>query len=114
MQRCVILFTLSAQLAAAFVAPPTALKPIALFRFANIKAKTGDDGKVDRRLDPLVRTKLKKQIRGAGGDQKYSESRRAKLGNAVNEEYDLDAALDANTDDFITKVIAGSLVSHRR
>lgn len=42
---------------------------------------------------------------------KMTADRRKKLGVADDEdEYDLDVALDNNTDPFITKVVAGSLI----
>merc|ERR1711871_603770 len=43
---------------------------------------------------------------------KYSSERRKKLGlgDEADEEYDLDKALDQNTDPLITKLIAGSLI----
>ncbi|KAL3895520.1 MAG: hypothetical protein SGARI_007425 [Bacillariaceae sp.] len=43
--------------------------------------------------------------------KKIADKRRKQLGIADDEdEYDLDFALDNNTDPFITKVIAGSLI----
>lgn len=48
---------------------------------------------------------------GAGGGNQMTSARRKKLGISDDEdEYDLDKALDANTDPLITKIIAGSLI----
>ena len=41
---------------------------------------------------------------------KYSKERARKMGAKEGEEYDLSTALDANTDDLITKIIAGAFI----
>lgn len=41
---------------------------------------------------------------------KYNPRRAQRLGIKAGEEYDLDRALDANSDDTITKIIAGSFI----
>ena len=72
-----------------------------------------DNGKVDPRLDPEFRKKLGKVTKKTGKGERgaYSKGRMNKLGTEGTEEYDLDLALAANTDDGITKIIAGSLIA---
>jgi len=62
--------------------------------------------------DSLVLQALPRKIReNEIPVKKIANSRRKKLGIADDEdEYDLEMALDNNTDPFITKVIAGSLI----
>eukprot|EP00568_Trieres_chinensis_P009206 CAMPEP_0183304328 /NCGR_PEP_ID=MMETSP0160_2-20130417/9449_1 /TAXON_ID=2839 ORGANISM="Odontella Sinensis, Strain Grunow 1884" /NCGR_SAMPLE_ID=MMETSP0160_2 /ASSEMBLY_ACC=CAM_ASM_000250 /LENGTH=160 /DNA_ID=CAMNT_0025467357 /DNA_START=77 /DNA_END=560 /DNA_ORIENTATION=+ len=62
-------------------------------------------------LDRDLRLGAGKNPFGAGGGEKISKARKEQLGIGDDEdEYDLGLALDTNTDPFITKVIAGSLI----
>ena len=56
-------------------------------------------------------TRYAKRPQNEVSNSKISKKRRQQLGIPENEqEYDLEAALDANTDSLITKIIAGSFI----
>lgn len=66
---------------------------------------------VDKPLARFPRLAAKQPFGSEGGGNKLNRKRREQLGVADDEdEYDLGAALDAGTDPFITKVVAGSFI----
>mmetsp|Transcript_11792 Transcript_11792/g.17294 ORF Transcript_11792/g.17294 Transcript_11792/m.17294 type:complete len:128 (-) Transcript_11792:1040-1423(-) len=66
---------------------------------------------VDKPLTRLPYLAAKQPSNLGSGGNKINRKRREQLGIADDEdEYDLGAALDSNTDPFITKVVAGSFI----
>lgn len=65
----------------------------------------------ERRRVEAISLSVRKQINNNGKSGKISSKRRQQLGIPDSEEeYDLDVALNTNTDTTITKIIAGSFI----
>uniref|UniRef100_A0A7S2DW16 Uncharacterized protein n=1 Tax=Octactis speculum TaxID=3111310 RepID=A0A7S2DW16_9STRA len=74
-----------------------------------LMAKSREKPETDEsRLSYRQREMMTERSRSKG---KYTKARQGKMGTLDGEEYDLDAALAANTDDTITKIIAGAFIA---
>ena len=109
MLRSVVVLVMALTQSSAFLRPQAGVSPFRT-RSSRLTAKS----------DQEKYAFMERQYgRGAADDWKlgrerdkksYNSDRMRKLGAKEGEEYDLESALSANTDDTITKIIAGSLI----